>query len=39
MGGNAIGWWSDFDRGGPFPAMETPDRLVADLQAFFRQHR
>ncbi len=28
--------WSEFDRGGHFPAMEAPDLLVEDLRAFFR---
>jgi pimeloyl-ACP methyl ester carboxylesterase len=28
--------WSEFDRGGHFPAMEAPDLLVGDLRAFFR---
>ncbi|MQY08106.1 epoxide hydrolase family protein [Actinomadura macrotermitis] len=28
--------WSEFDRGGHFPAMEVPDLLVADVRAFFR---
>ena len=28
--------WSEFDRGGHFPAMETPDLLVGDIRAFFR---
>jgi pimeloyl-ACP methyl ester carboxylesterase len=31
--------WSEFDRGGHFPAMEEPDLLVGDLQAFFRRLR
>jgi len=31
--------WSEFDRGGHFPAMETPDLLIADLQDFFRRLR
>lgn len=31
--------WSDFDRGGHFPAMEVPDLLVGDLRKFFRQLR
>jgi hypothetical protein len=31
--------WSEFDRGGHFPAMEVPDLLVGDLRAFFRQLR
>jgi pimeloyl-ACP methyl ester carboxylesterase len=33
--GNAM-HWSQFDRGGHFPAMEVPDLLVGDLRAFFR---
>jgi pimeloyl-ACP methyl ester carboxylesterase len=28
--------WSEFDRGGHFPAMEVPDLLIGDLRAFFR---
>jgi hypothetical protein len=31
--------WSEFNRGGHFPAMETPDLLVGDLRAFFRPLR
>ena len=31
--------WSEFDRGGHFPAMETPDLLTNDLREFFRKHR
>jgi epoxide hydrolase len=27
--------WTEFDRGGHFPAMEAPAQLAADLQAFF----
>jgi pimeloyl-ACP methyl ester carboxylesterase len=27
--------WSEFDRGGHFPAMETPDLLVGELRRFF----
>ena len=30
-----IAHWSEFDTGGHFPAMETPDLLVADVRAFF----
>lgn len=37
--GNHIAHWSQFDRGGHFPAMEVPDLLVGDIQAFFRKHR
>jgi pimeloyl-ACP methyl ester carboxylesterase len=28
--------WSEFDRGGHFPAMEVPELLVDDIRAFFR---
>jgi len=31
--------WSQFDRGGHFPAMEVPELLVGDLRAFFRRFR
>jgi epoxide hydrolase len=31
--------WSEFDRGGHFPAMETPDLLTNDLHDFFGKHR
>jgi pimeloyl-ACP methyl ester carboxylesterase len=31
--------WSEFQRGGHFPAMEAPDLLVGDLRAFFRRFR
>jgi pimeloyl-ACP methyl ester carboxylesterase len=27
--------WSDFDTGGHFAAMETPELLVNDIRAFF----
>ncbi|MCP2166796.1 epoxide hydrolase family protein [Goodfellowiella coeruleoviolacea] len=36
---NNIVRWTEFDRGGHFPALEEPDLLVADLRAFFRDHR
>jgi pimeloyl-ACP methyl ester carboxylesterase len=32
-------YWSEFDRGGHFPAMEAPDLLVGDVRAFFRPLR
>ncbi|MFN8459337.1 MAG: epoxide hydrolase [Anaerolineae bacterium] len=31
--------WSEFERGGHFPAMEVPDLLVGDLRKFFRDLR
>jgi pimeloyl-ACP methyl ester carboxylesterase len=31
--------WSEFDRGGHFPAMEAPDLLVDDVRTFFRRFR
>ena len=37
--GNNIVHWTDFDRGGHFAAMEAPDLLVGDVQAFFRPLR
>ncbi|WP_067687134.1 epoxide hydrolase family protein [Nocardia jejuensis] len=36
---NTVVRWSEFDRGGHFIAMETPDLLTADLRAFFRTLR
>jgi hypothetical protein len=35
----AIQHWSEFDRGGHFPAMETPDLLTNDLRTFLRPLR
>jgi len=32
---NIVGW-SEFDRGGHFPALEEPDLVIADVRAFFR---
>jgi pimeloyl-ACP methyl ester carboxylesterase len=34
-----IEYWSEYDRGGHFAAMEVPDLVVADLRAFFRRLR
>jgi epoxide hydrolase len=34
-----IVWWSEFERGGHFPALERPDAFVADVRAFFRMLR
>jgi epoxide hydrolase len=31
--------WTEFDRGGHFPAMEAPDLLAEDLRGFFRAYR
>jgi pimeloyl-ACP methyl ester carboxylesterase len=31
--------WSEFDRGGHFAALETPDLLIDDLRTFFRRVR
>jgi epoxide hydrolase len=33
---NHIVHWTEFDRGGHFAAMETPDLLVGDVRSFFR---
>jgi pimeloyl-ACP methyl ester carboxylesterase len=34
-GANNIAHWSDFETGGHFAALETPDLLVQDVRAFF----
>ena len=34
-----IAHWSEFDRGGHFAAMETPDLLLDDVRAFFHSRR
>jgi pimeloyl-ACP methyl ester carboxylesterase len=31
--------WTEFERGGHFAAMETPDLLVGDVREFFRRFR
>ncbi len=31
--------WSEFDRGGHFPAMEAPDLLAKDIRTYFRYLR
>jgi pimeloyl-ACP methyl ester carboxylesterase len=31
--------WTEYDRGGHFPALEVPDLFVRELQGFFRPHR
>jgi epoxide hydrolase len=36
---NNIVHWSEFDRGGHFPALEVPDLLVDDVREFFRRLR
>lgn len=33
---NTITHWTDFDTGGHFAALETPDLLVGDVRQFFR---
>jgi epoxide hydrolase len=37
--GNTIGHWSEYERGGHFPAMEAPDLLVGDVRKFFQRFR
>jgi len=37
--GNNIVYWSEFDRGGHFAALEAPDLLVQDVREFFRRFR
>jgi epoxide hydrolase len=36
---NNIVYWSEFDRGGHFAAMEQPELLVDDVRTFFRRFR
>ena len=36
---HSIVHWTEFDRGGHFPAMEVPDLFVEDLRRFFRHFR
>ena len=36
---NNIVHWSDFETGGHFAALETPDLLVEDIRDFFRPLR
>ena len=36
---NNIVHWTEFDRGGHFAALETPDLLIADVREFFRPLR
>jgi hypothetical protein len=31
--------WSEFERGTHFAAMDAPDLLAPDIQAFFRRYR
>lgn len=37
--GQKIAHWSEFERGGHFPAMKVPDLLAGDIRAFFRPLR
>jgi hypothetical protein len=37
--GNTMEHWSEFERGGHFPAMEVPELLVEDMRTFFRRFR
>ncbi len=36
---NTITYWAEYDQGGHFAAMETPDLLVEDVRLFFRTVR
>jgi epoxide hydrolase len=38
-GDGHIAHWTEFERGGHFPAMEAPDLLVGDVRTFFRDLR
>lgn len=33
---NAIGHWSEYEEGGHFPAMETPELVADDIRSFLR---
>ncbi|WP_329456127.1 epoxide hydrolase family protein [Streptomyces sp. NBC_01497] len=33
---NRVVRWTEYDRGGHFPALEVPDLLIEDVRAFFR---
>ncbi|MGA6207110.1 epoxide hydrolase family protein [Nocardia testacea] len=37
--GGHVEHWSEFGRGGHFPAMEVPELLAPDIRAFFAGHR
>jgi len=37
--GHTTSHWTEFERGGHFPALEVPDLLVDDLRMFFRKLR
>jgi epoxide hydrolase len=37
--GHNIAHWSEYERGGHFPAMEVPELLTEDLRTFFRPLR
>ena len=34
---NNIVYWSEFDRGGHFAALEVPEFLVGDVRTFFKE--
>jgi epoxide hydrolase len=36
---NTIVHWSEFDRGGHYPALQAPDLFVQDIREFFRRFR
>jgi pimeloyl-ACP methyl ester carboxylesterase len=36
---NTIVHWSEFDRGGHYPALQAPDLFVSDIRTFFRRLR
>jgi hypothetical protein len=36
---NNIAQWTEFDRGGHFPSMEVPDRVIRDIRELFRRFR
>jgi pimeloyl-ACP methyl ester carboxylesterase len=36
---NNVVYWSEFERGGHFAALEVPELLVGDVREFFRHLR
>lgn len=37
--GGQVSHWTEYERGGHFPAMEVPDLLAGDIRTFFRRYR
>ena len=37
--GHSVKHWSEYERGGHFPAMEVPDLLIGGIRQFFSSLR